>query len=167
MKLRIKIMKWTCIVVLFLSTVLSYKPQNVISSVDSKDKVEKISIPEKTEVIAKKRDSIQSSITKNLIETEIKTDLNSKLKEENIRLSKLENSITNQIIENLIKERKNRSTKDQYLYFTEKNFKSIAVEYRGEIYYISKDSICTDYHRNNIFSKRKCTNYDYFLKITK
>ena len=86
---------------------------------------------------------------------------------ENIRLSKLENNITNQIIENLIKERKDKSEKDKYLHLTEKNFKSIAVDYKGEIYYISKDSLCTDYHRNNIFSKRKCTNYDYFLKITK
>lgn len=167
MKSRIKIMKWTFITVLFLSMVLSYKPQSVNSVVDSKDKIEKVPIPEKVEVIVKKKDSIQNSITKNLIETEIKTDINSKLKEENIRLSKIENNITNQIIENLTKEIKNKSGKDRYLYFTEKNFKSIAVEYKGETYYISKDSLCTDYHRNNIFSKRKCTNYDYFLKITK
>ena len=167
MKLRIKIIKWTFITILFLSTVLSYKPQNVTVSDDIKDKIEKVSIPEKVEVIVKKRDSIQNSITKNLIETEIETDINSKLKEENIRLSKIENAITNQIIENLIKERKNKSNKDGYLYFTEKNFKSIAVEYKGDTYYINKDSTCAEYHRNNIFSKRKCINYDYFLKITK
>ena len=82
MKLRIKIMKWTFIGILFLSTVLSYTPQNVIIPGDSKDKIEKVSVSEKVEVIVKKRDSIQNSITKNLIETEIKTDINSKLKEE-------------------------------------------------------------------------------------
>ena len=167
MKSRIKIMKWIFITVLFLTMVLSYKQQNIIVPGDNKDKIEKVLILEKVEVIVKKRDSIQNSIAKNLIETEIKTDINSKLKEENIRLSKIENTITNQIIENLIKKRKNKSDKDGYLYFTEKNFKSIAVDYKGETYHTNKDSICTHYHRNNIFSKRKRTNYDYFLKITK
>lgn len=167
MKLRIKIMKWTFVSILFLSIVLSYKPQGLTNPGISKDNIDKVPIHVKTEIIVKKRDSIQNSITKNLNETEVKTDINFKLKEDNIRLSKIENKITNQIIEDLIKEKKDKSEKDKYLCFTEKNFRSIAIKYKGDVYYISKDSVCTEYYRDNIFSKRKCANYDYFLKITK
>ena len=166
MKSKINIIKWTFLGIFSLSMVLSYKPHIINTPGIDKSKIENTPILEKTIVVTKIKDSIQNSIVKNLAETEKKTDINSKLKEENIRLSKLENAITNQIVEDLTKQVKNKSN-SKYLYFTEKNFKSIAVDYKGETYHISKDSVCTDYHRNNIFSKRKCTNYDYFLKITK
>ena len=55
MKSRIKIMKWIFITVLFLSMVLSYKPQNIIVPGENKDKIEKVPIPEKVEVIVKKK----------------------------------------------------------------------------------------------------------------
>lgn len=150
------------IALLFLVTVISFKPQNAPVNIKS----DKPAIKADDLVIIKKQDSIQKSVDTRLEKTEPIVDINSKLKEDNIALKKLENKLTNEVIDALIKERKDLVYKNQSLYIPEKSFKSMAVEYKGEIFYIVKDSTCTNYNRP-LFSKKKCTQYDYYLKINK
>ena len=150
------------IILLFLVTGISFKLQN--TPVNSK--VDKLLIKTDDLVIAKKQDSIQKSIDTRLERTEPIVDVYSKLKEDNLTLKKLENKLTNEVIDVLIKERKDLVYNNQSLYIPEKSFKSMAVEYKGEVFYIVKDSTCTNYNKP-LFSKKKCTQYDYYLKINK
>ena len=151
------------ILMLFLVTIIPYKPQGVV--IGSNNKAEKPVV--KTEDIVKKADSIQKKVdTRVDVILPPIVDTNSKLKEDNAKLSKIQTQLTNEIIDDLIKERKDLVYKNQALYIPNKSFKSMAVQFKGDVFYIVKDSVCMNY-RKPLFSKKICTQYDYFLKITK
>lgn len=150
---------------LLVLCVLPYKPQNPVYNPNDKSLEKNIGI--KKETIVKKTDSIQNVIDKTIQKAENNTQLNNKLKEDNLKLQKLENQITTELINELIKERKDLVYSNQKTYIPKESFKELAVEYKGEVYYVVKDSVCISHERKNFLSKRTCKKYDYFLKITK
>ena len=149
---------------LFVVCILPYKPQNP-AIMPIKDASAEKNLSKETTV--KKTDSIQNVINKSLQKVENSTQLNNKLKEDNIRLQKLENQITAEIINAIIKERKVTTTTENKKYVPTADFKELSIEYKGETYHVIKDSVCVSYNRKSLFSKKICDKYDYFLKITK
>lgn len=111
------------------------------------------------------KDSIENAIAKEQLRSEQLLKKNIKVTEQHMKLTQIEEFLEKdtskkpESIKPLITEQA------KVKYKPTRDFKDMKVDYKGNEYYVVKDSTCTEYSWKSIFQKKKCIKYDYFLTI--